>query len=200
MPDAEISDEDSAEQEIVNAVTFISKILLTGVILAVLIIGARLFGHGGGVALAGSNVNVPANYAWILFVVLTLGHVVYARNYLIRIIIKFWESHDCIKDRRKVFDKIRSSPNMFVFGLIPRVQRRAGGRLVIMGDSRGPHQPLICPFCSSDFLDINASLVCYGPWSSKMVRRIGAVVSYCGWRSPGICKLDIWRLLGHCTL
>jgi hypothetical protein len=130
MTDTETADIDSAGQEIANAVTFISKILLTGLILAIVVIGARLFGRGGGVALAGSNINVPANYTWILFAVLTLGHIVYA-NYLIRIILQFWESHDA-KHGLRVFQLIKSSPNMFVFGLIPRTRTRAGGHLYVM--------------------------------------------------------------------
>lgn len=118
----------STEREIVNGVAFICRILLVGLLLASAVIFARMFGRGGAIAIANGSINVPANYAWIMFVALTLGHRLYSRH-LVRNILLFWDSSGTVDDGVRVFDEIRSRPNMFVFGLIPRVRTTRRWRL-----------------------------------------------------------------------
>ena len=113
----------SVEREIINGVVLICRILLIGLFLGAAVIFARPFGRGGAIAFANGSINVPANYAWILFVVLTLGHRLYSWH-LIRNILLFWESSGTVDDGRRIFDEVRSRPNMFVFGLIPRVRTK----------------------------------------------------------------------------
>ena len=102
-----------------NGVAFIGRILLLGFVLAVSVVGSRLFNHGGGVAVANLNINVPANYIWIFFAALTLAHYLYASS-LSQSIVRFWDSEESTDRRRSLFEKITSDPNLFVFGLIPR--------------------------------------------------------------------------------
>jgi hypothetical protein len=118
-------------REIVSGVTFICRILLIGTVLSGIIIWARLLNRGGAVPVADGSVNVPANYAWILFVVLTIGHGIYSRH-LVNLILAFWEASDSPDAGRRIFNEIKSTPNMFVFGLIPRVRRRPGTNIYIM--------------------------------------------------------------------
>ena len=107
------------EEEIVNGVAFICRILLVGTAFGAAVIGVRLFSRGGAVAIASGSVNVPANYAWIIFAVLTLGHWTYERH-LIRNIDELRDSRDPKKCSETV-NRIKSQPNsMFAFGLIPR--------------------------------------------------------------------------------
>ena len=117
--------------EIANGAAFICRILLIGTALAAAVIGARLFGNGGKVAIASGAVNVPANWAWILFLVLTLGHGVYG-FWLVRNIGIFREQHKNDPDCCKLIERIRSEPNMFVFGLIPRLPLKQGKHLIPM--------------------------------------------------------------------
>ena len=118
----------SSEEEIINGVAIICRILLIGIFLAAAVIFARLFGRGGAIAFASGSINVPANYAWILFLVLTLGHRLYAAH-LVRNILSYWDSDSTVDDGRRVFREIRAKPNMFVFGLIPRVRTKRLWRL-----------------------------------------------------------------------
>jgi hypothetical protein len=112
-----------AEAEIINGVAIICRILLVGVFLSGAVIFARLFGRGGAVAFASDSINVPANYAWTLFLVLTFGHRLYAEH-LVRNILSYWSSESSPDDGRRVFRIIRTNSNMFVFGLIPRVRTK----------------------------------------------------------------------------
>jgi hypothetical protein len=120
----------SVEREIVNGVALICRILLIGLLLGTAVIFARLFGRGGAIAFANGSINVPANYAWILFMVLTLGHRLYSWH-LVRNILLFWESCSTVDGGKHVFNEIRSRPNMFVFGLIPRVRTKRRWKVTV---------------------------------------------------------------------
>lgn len=126
------------ELEIINGVTFVCRILLVGLVLALSVVWARLFNHGGAAEIADSNINVPANYAWILFVILTFAHRIYSKH-LISNVLTFWESNPDASKGRRVFEQIRTHPNMFVFGLIPRVEKkRSMGRTNYLMDWSDP--------------------------------------------------------------
>lgn len=125
-----MDDDSTSQEEIVNGVVIICRILLLGILLAAAVIFARLFGRGGAVAFASGSINVPANYAWILFLVLTLGHRLYAAH-LVRNILSYWNSDSTVDDGQNIFREIRVNQNMFVFGLIPRVRTKRLQRLTL---------------------------------------------------------------------
>lgn len=152
----------SNDTEIINGASIVCRILLIGSLLAAGIIWTRLFNRGGAIAVASGSVNVPANCAWILFLALTIGHRIYAGN-LFRNVFTYWKSHTNPNDDEKppdgglkLFEQIRSQPNMFVFGLVPRRHVRPGSARTVMDWSD--------PSTMVSYFAVVAFLIAILPW------------------------------------
>jgi hypothetical protein len=190
----------STELDVVNGVTFICRILLTGTLLSGIIIWARLLNRGGAVPVADGSVNVPANYAWILFVVLTLGHRIYARH-LVKSILAFWESAaGGPSGAQRVLEQIRSTPNMFVFGMVPRVRRKPGTNIYIMERSDPStvfsYFALICFVVAMLpwYVTSSGSLQWATGWALWLPTAAALILSYLNWRYGGYWFIALSQL------
>ncbi|MQA82974.1 MAG: hypothetical protein GEV10_31740 [Streptosporangiales bacterium] len=114
------------QRRIVTGAGSTAKILYVGSALALLVVIAKLATQGATLTLGGA-VSIPLTGSWIVFVLLTVGHV-FSAVFLTRRISAYLDLLPSAVELRQVFDELTAGSNPFMHGLVSRARpRRAGG-------------------------------------------------------------------------
>lgn len=114
------------QRRIVSSANSTAKLLYAGSALALLVVVAKLVTTGGTLSVGGA-VTIPLTSSWVVFVLLTVGHV-FGAVFLARRIDAYQELLPSTDQMRQVFDELTAGSNPFMHGLVSRARpRRAGG-------------------------------------------------------------------------
>jgi len=117
------------QREVVLYAKGVAKILIAGTVMAVAVIGAKLFGVED---IDVGQLSLPIKYAWTLFCVATVAHV-FEAVFFIRAIHQLWKEQQTTDQGNHVFNEIKLESNYFLRGMIPRARpRHPGGRIYVM--------------------------------------------------------------------
>jgi MFS family permease len=111
----------------------VARVLLTGSIVSLVVIIGKLFGRNEDLKVG--DISIPLQYAWLVFVVLTIAHG-FTASFLVLAIRRFIEGESSEDERQQIFDEVKAESNPFIYGLIPRsTPRRPGSRRYSMDKS-----------------------------------------------------------------
>lgn len=120
---------------VVGYASKIGGILLAGGVLALVATGARALGLD---QIEYHSLDIPLSYLWVLFMLGTFAHVIYARFIVTRLVDLHYNSEserktDSVARGQQVFDEIRTLDTLVLQGLMPRTEpTRPGSRIIKM--------------------------------------------------------------------